>query len=180
MARDELDTIIALAEAIVALSERYAVEDEDMILSPHRPHVKPQWHRDIDAALEQFKRTPLPALKRDGSQDAAVNPAEADAGAAASDPQGQLCAPRPWEGLRTQEQARAWLATASVEELRAMEARWCQDGPVSPEEVGSLRLIGLALCASEALSRRLTSAEVQGIGLKAHWRAPECTQGSRS
>lgn len=68
----------------------------------------------------------------------------------------QSCGPKPWVSFRSPEQAQVWLEAASGEELREMEEYWVRTDPECPEVAYSLRQIGLALCASAELSRRVT------------------------
>lgn len=95
-------------------------------------------------------------------------------------PRDQARGPTTWAELRSQEEAEAWLATASEAELRAMAARLLAGHPVSREEVVPQQLILLAQCASEALSRRVMEAMGEGKHRKFRWHPMGSVQGDRS
>ena len=88
-------------------------------------------------------------------------------------------ASRPLECIRRRGQVQIWLASASAEELRAMAKRLLSGGPVSPDEAFLQRQIGLALCASATLSRRLMAAMGESQNPRMRFCGRESSQGSR-
>lgn len=112
-------------------------------------------------------------------QPEAVIPAEVADGSAPVAGQDQASGSTPWGSLQTREQAEAFLASASGEELRAMAAHLLADHQASREEALPRQLIGLVLAASGALSRRLTSAMQAGHLGKMRWRRQESAEGKQ-
>ncbi|SEO34665.1 hypothetical protein SAMN04488103_1267 [Gemmobacter aquatilis] len=98
----------------------------------------------------------------------------------ASAQQGRVTEPRAWECLHTQAQAEAWLAAASEAELRAMAEQLLAGHPLSREEAARQQPIVLALCASEALWRRVIEAEGEGKHRKFRWRPQAVAQGNQT
>ena len=88
--------------------------------------------------------------------------------------------PRAWECLHAQAQAEAWLAAASEAELREMAEQLLAGHPLSHEEVAHQQPIVLALCASEALWRRVIEAEDQEKHQKFRWRPQAVVQGNQT
>lgn len=109
----------------------------------------------------------------------ALNLAEVAVPSEAFARQGQSCAPKSWECLQTQEQAEVYLAGASEAELREMAERLLAGRRLSHAEAVPQRLIALALCASGALSRRVTQAVDQGSLRQFRWHPEEIGQGGR-
>lgn len=101
--------------------------------------------------------------------------AEADGAA-----QDQSSASRPWEALHTREQARAWLAGASEEELRAMAGHLLGDRPLCRDQADLKQRILLAANASEGLWRRLMRAMAEEAGPRMRWLPPVSSQGDRA
>ena len=88
--------------------------------------------------------------------------------------------PKAWERVRTQEQAQAYLAAASEEELRAMAERLLAGHPVSHAEAVPQRLIALALLASEELWRRVIGATGEAKHCGYRWHPQADRRGSRT
>lgn len=86
--------------------------------------------------------------------------------------QDQSSASRPWEALQTQEQARAWLAEASEEELREMAGHLLGDRPLCRDQDALKQRILLAANASQGLWRRLMRAMAEEAGPRMRWRSP--------
>jgi len=94
--------------------------------------------------------------------------------------EGQSGAARAWECFRSPGEARAWLEAASERELREMEECLGRRGPVSAEAACSREQINLALCASEALWRRVIRSVSGGPQPQYRFRAPVSGRGNPS
>lgn len=94
--------------------------------------------------------------------------------------EGQSGAAKAWECFRSPEEARAWLEAASEQELREMEECLGRRGPVSAEAACSREQINLALCASEALWRRVIRSVSGGPQPQYRFRALVSGRGNLS
>lgn len=118
--------------------------------------------------------TSMPADGRTVSQ---AVPVAVSGASAQQDP---MTEPKAWECLSSQAQAEAWLAAASEAELHELAEQILAGRPLSHEEAARQQPILLALCASEALWRRVIEAGDAGKHPKFRWRPQAAVQGHQT
>ena len=110
----------------------------------------------FDLAMRQLG---LPArARRLWPEGAAVSRDAADGCAEVSGPRDRESGPRSWAAFPSPEEAAAWIAAASEEELGAMAEWYLEDRPASREEHVLQHQISLAVIASERSYARVIDA----------------------